>query len=157
MQIKKLFENWDMTGLKLNLGFLETEWHPQELDREAAWELYVEMLTRVVTQQLADEHGDEETALQSIHSLFPVTREVLRRKGRGCVQFTKIAVVVLNQVVRPFTAKWHRLSRQGAFERDDHCRMFREELLQLQAELCKYTKLLSEVAQVEDLTALGER
>jgi hypothetical protein len=154
MKFKKLLENWDLTSLKINLGFLETEWNPQELDREAAWELYVEMLTRVITQPLPDEHGDEKTALDSVYSLFVLTRDVLKRKGRGCVQFTKIAVIVLNQLVRPFTAKWHKLSLEGAFKDQEQCKLFRKELSDLQVELRKYSKLLAEISQVEDMSAL---
>jgi hypothetical protein len=96
MKLKKWFENWGLTKLKVSIGFLETEWEPQEADRDAAWELYVEMLTRIVTQPLIDDDGDEKTALDSVHALFGITREILRRKGRDCIQFSKIAVIVLN-------------------------------------------------------------
>ena len=51
-------------------------------DRIAAWELYVEMFTRVATRRLPSESGDEKTALESIHSLFPTTRGILRQHGR---------------------------------------------------------------------------
>src|SRR2546422_1131773 len=105
MKLRKWLENWDLTNLKIKAGVLEAEWKPQELDREAAWELYVEMLTRIVTQPLPEEQGHESAASDSVHALFPITREILRRKGRDCLQFTKIAVIVLNQVVRPFTSK----------------------------------------------------
>ena len=107
MKWKKWLENWDMTSLKINLKFLEMEWKPQEADKNAAWELYIEMLTRIATQKLPKEHGDEVRALESVHSLFPLTRETIKRHGRECEEFTKIAIVVLNQIVRPFTAKWH--------------------------------------------------
>ena len=110
MKLKKWFENWGLTKLKVSMGFLETEWSPQEADRDAAWELYVEMLTRIVTQPLAVTDGDEQTALDSVNALFGITREILRSKGRDCIEFSKIAVIVLNQIVRPFTAKWHKLS-----------------------------------------------
>ena len=63
MKVKKLLENWDLTGLKLKLGFLETEWNPQVKDAEAAWELYVELLTRTATQPIPYEAGVEKTAL----------------------------------------------------------------------------------------------
>lgn len=155
MKIRKLLENWDLTGLKVNLGFLEADWQPQEKDREAAWELYVEMLTRIVTQPLPAEHGDEKTALESVYALFGITREILRRKGRECIQFSKIAVLVLNQIVRPFTAKWHRLSLAGAFEDENRRREFREELAALQLVLRNYTRALAQIAEVEDLTALA--
>ncbi len=155
MKLQKWLENWDLTKLKVKTGFLEAEWEPQEKDREAAWELYVEMLTRIATQPLPVEHGDEKTALESVHALFGITREILRNKGRECVQFTKIAVIVLNQIVRPFTAKWHHLSITGAFSDHEKCKEFREDLVGLQNDLRKYTRLLSEIAQVEDLTTIS--
>ena len=155
MKLRKWLENWDMTSLKINVGILETEWQPQEKDREAAWELYIEMLTRIVTQPLPETNGDEESALKSVHALFGITREILRRKGRECVQFTKLAVVVLNQIVRPFTAKWHRISLSGAFQDPSVRKEFRDDLAKLQVELRKYTKALAEIAEVEDMTALA--
>ena len=156
MKLKKWFENWDLAKLKIKVGVLEAEWEPQEKDREAAWELYIEMLTRIVTQPLPDEHGDEKTALDSVHAIFGITREILRRKGRECVQFTKIAIIVLNQIVRPFTAKWHKLSVDNAFKDSDKRKEFRKDLVNLQKDLCNYTRLLAEIAQVEDLTALTQ-
>ena len=117
MKWKKWLENWDMTSLKVNLKFLEMEWQPKEPDKNAAWELYIEMLTRITTQHLQPEHGDEKTTLASIYNLFPLTRELIKRHGRDCFEFTKIAVVVLNQVVRPFTEKWHKESLKSAFKK----------------------------------------
>ena len=132
MQFKKLLEQWDLDSLKIKAGFLEMEWVPRDEDRSAAWELYVEMLTRVATQRLTPGQGQEPAALNSIYQLFPLTRDIIKRNGRHCVNFTKIAVVVLNQKVRPFTTKWH-----GRFEGSenisaDRAREFRTDLEQLQ-------------------------
>lgn len=154
MKWSKWLENWDMTSLKISVPFLEMEWKPQEEDKAAAWELYIELLTRIATQPLDAEHGDEKTALESVFSLFSITRQVLKNNTRNCTEFTKIAIVVLNQVVRPFTAKWHRLSLQGAFNDADQCIAFRSELVTLQVTLRKYTKMLANMAGVEDLTSL---
>jgi len=154
MKLREWLDEWSMTSLRINPPFLEMEWAPNDHDKDAAWELYIEMLTRIATQHLEPDHGDEETALTSIFSLFGITREVLKRKGRHCIEFTKIAIVVLNQVIRPFTAKWHRLSKQDAFQNEDQCRVFREELSDLQEILRTYTKMLADMAGVEDLTTL---
>lgn len=156
MKLKEWLDEWSMTSLKINARFLEMEFKPSDYDKNAAWELYIELLTRIATQHLEPEHGDEKTALESIHSLFALTREVIKRQGRHCLEFTKIAVVILNQVIRPFTAKWHRLAVQGAFENADQCHAFREELCRLQACLRSYTKMLADMAGVEDLTELEE-
>ena len=125
-------------------------------DQDAAWDLYVEMLTRIVTQPLPSDAGDEKTALDSVYSLFSTTREILRRRGRNTIQFAKVAIPVLNQIVRPFTAKWHKESLSGAFI--DPCRRqeFRQELAALQDELRNYNRMLAAIAGVEDLTDLEQ-
>ncbi len=154
MRWKEWLDNWSMSGLKINAGFLEMEWEPRDRDRDAAWELYVELLTRITTQHLQPEHGDEKTALDSVHALFALTRETLKRQGRHCEVFAKIAIVVLNQIVRPFTAKWHKESLAGAFDDAARCQEFRDELSELQRQLREYTKMLADIANVEDLTTL---
>lgn len=156
MKWKKWLENWDMTSLKISTPFLEMEWNPAEPDRDAAWELYIELLTRITTQPLANENGDEKIALDSIHNLFSITRTTIKTYGRDCNEFTKIAIVVLNQVIRPFTAKWHKVSLSGGFNDDKTCVQFREELKVLQEMLHIYTKMLAEMADVEDLTKLDD-
>jgi hypothetical protein len=44
MKWKDLLENWGMTSLKLKAGFLETEWKPTDPDKDAARDLYIELL-----------------------------------------------------------------------------------------------------------------
>ncbi len=141
------------TNLKIKSSFLEADWKPQDSDKSAAWCLYVEMITRITTQPL--EGGNEKTALDSIVSLFAITREILK-KYEGCAEFSKIAIIVLNQVIRPFTDKWHILSLRGAFQRPDECKEFRSELEKLQKNLRNYTKMLADMADVEDITSLED-
>ena len=80
----------------------------------------------------------------------------MRRHGRGTIDFAKVAIPVLNQIVRPFTAKWHMEGLAGAFDDADKCNTFREELAALQNELRKYNRMLAEIAGVEDLTELEQ-
>jgi len=152
MKLRKWIEKWDMTSLKINVKFLEMEWSPNTADQDAAWELYIEMLTRSATQYLAPEDGDEEAGLDSIHQLFGITRSILREHGRDCVTFSRIAVVALNQVIRPFTSKWHRIAKTDGFGDRENRLEFRKELAALQADLRKYTTALADIASVEDLT-----
>lgn len=155
MKWKDLLENWGMTSLKLKAGFLETEWKPTDPDKDAAWDLYVELLTRITTRPLPDQHGIEKTALESVHSLFPTTRAILKSRGRQCVEFTKLAIVVLNQIIRPFTSKWHRISISEGFSDPETCLEFRRELETLQGQLVIYAIALADIAGVEDLTELN--
>lgn len=148
------FKDFRLEKVKLNLNIAQVELSFQPTDRDAAWELYVEMLTRIVTQPLPAQAGDEQTALDSVFSLFPTTREILRRRGPGAAEFSKVAIPVLNQIVRPFTAKWHKESLAGAFNHESKRQEFRAELQALQQELRNYNRILAEIAEVEDLTDL---
>jgi hypothetical protein len=156
MKRRDFLEKWGLSSLKIKLPFLEGEFNPRDPDRAAAWELYVELLTRITTQYLPAEDGDEEAALQSVFVIFSLTREILRKHGSGAGEFAKLAIPVLNQIIRPFTAKWHRLSVAGAFKDREQCREFRAELSALRPRLRAYTCALADMAQVEDLTTLEE-
>lgn len=156
MKWSEWLENWGMTSLRIKAPFLDMEWKPQDADKSAAWDLYVELLTRITTQKLPDSFGDEATALGSIFSLFGTTRIVMKSNGRNCIEFTKLAVVILNQVVRPFTAKWHKLSLEGAFNDENLCLEFRAELSEMQRVLAVYTEMLADMAGVEDLSKIED-
>ena len=153
--LRQWFDKWQLSKLKVNAKIFDAEFEFKPSDRTAAWELYIELLTRIATQPLPEFDGDEKTALDSVHSLFAITREILRRHGPKCVQFTKIAVIVLNQIVRPFTAKWHPLSLQNALTDPTHQAKFREELDDLQRDLRNYTGMLADIAGVEDLSQIA--
>ena len=153
-KLRTLLEKFYLEKIQLNTKLVDAEISFESTDRDAAWELYIEMLTRIVTQPLPSKAGDEQTALESVYSLFSTTREILRRRGRGTIQFSKVAIPVLNQVVRPFTAKWHKESLAGAFRKERKRKEFREELEILQEDLRNYNRMLSKIAGVEDLTDL---
>ena len=87
-----------------------------------------------------------------MYSLFALTRQTLKNQGRHYTEFAKIAVIVLNQVVRPFTAKWHGASLAGEFNQPKHRAEFRKELKELQEKLRHYSSLLADLAGVEDMT-----
>lgn len=154
MNLLNWLKKWELNSLKINAQFLELEVKFNQADRNAAWEMYIELLTRITTQYLSPESGDEEAALKSIYSIFDTTRQILKKHGKDCTEFAKIAIIVLNQIIRPFTAKWHKKSMQEAFKQTEECNAFREELSNLQTQLRNYTKLLSDIAEVEDLTDL---
>ena len=154
MSLGDLFKNFHLEKVKLNLSVIEMEIPFKASDKDAAWELYIEMLTRIVTQPLPSDSGDEKTALDSVYALFSLTREILRRRGRETIEFSKVAIPVLNQIVRPFTAKWHKESLAGAFDKESKRKEFRSELEILQRDLRNYNSMLAQIAGVEDLTNL---
>ena len=153
---REWLEKWELSELRFSADFLDMRWQPTEADRNAAWDMYVEMLTRITTQKLGFDDGVEKAALDSVYSLFGLTRETIKTHGRESNEFAKISIVVLNQLIRPFTAKWHRLSTSGAFAEDSRRVEFRRELEELQTKLRRYTSMLAHMAGVEDLSGMEE-
>jgi hypothetical protein len=101
-------------------------WNPNDAERQAAWELCVELCTRVPVVPLRDHEGLLEEALTSLHNIFGQTREILRRNGpavaedrRGELSLAVLAGHMLNQVIRPITAYWHpEIQRLGAMNNE---------------------------------------
>jgi len=73
MKLKSWLKQWKLEKLKIKAAYLEAEISFNDTDKKAAWELYIELLTRITTQHLEPADGDEQTALNSVFSLFKTT------------------------------------------------------------------------------------
>ena len=99
--------------LDLKLVSVSGIWEPNDTERAAAWELYVELITRIGVVPL--ENGLLSEALSSLYSLFGSSREVLRRYGpdvaepkrSGQYNLGYLVVVMLNFALRPVLSYWH--------------------------------------------------
>jgi hypothetical protein len=160
-------------GLKLPLLTLEGIWEADQAQQEAAWELHVELATRIAAVHLADNEGLSREALSSLYSIFASTREILRRNGpavgrpqkNGQLTFASIAVAVLNLALRPVLAKWHPLLLDHEAKRPpgmssweweqpehwDKARELRAALNTVRAPLRAYADLLAQAADVASL------
>jgi hypothetical protein len=103
-------EIWKISDRAVASGREDEFWAPTAADRALAWDIYVELRTRVAVQELGDDEGDDATALKSIYELFPLSRECMRKHGVGCAHTGALLTAFLNQKVRPFTAAWHKKS-----------------------------------------------
>lgn len=149
-------------------------WKPDKDERDAAWEMYVELVTRATVVELQPGEGLLREALASYYSLFETTRRILRDHGpavarpkgrnRNRLSFAEIAVGVLNGSVRPLLAKWHPLLQDYESQRPplmspmQHERSWtlepelRSEINRVRKILILYADLLAKIANVPQLT-----
>jgi hypothetical protein len=159
----------------LNLRFLQIAgtWEPNDAERRAAWELYVEMVTRVAVVPLPAGNGLLRESLTSLYSLFGTTRGILRtygpdvaeQKPNGQFSFGYLAVAILNVAVRPFLARWHpeleqwEAARPATVSQREHEQRWprghelREELETTRQALAEWASLLAAVNAIPDLAA----
>lgn len=169
MQLENLTAELAIPGL----GSIGGEWSPDVAERAAAWELYVELITRVGVVKLPENQGLLRDAYSSLHSVFGTTRGILRRHGPAVahaepprnVSFGHLAVVILNEAIRPLLAEWHpRLVDHEArrpegrtrveWEREwkDHTEA-RAALADVSRSLDQFAGILGEVCGVASITA----
>ncbi|MEN9444364.1 MAG: hypothetical protein RIS47_1254 [Bacteroidota bacterium] len=132
--------------------FFEIDFAIGDKDKDAAWILYIEIVTRIASQQMADDEGDDKTALDSLFNIFKLTRELIKTSGRDCKEFSKIAIVILNLVLRPFLTKWHKGDDTKAHIENHHAE-FRNDLHEVQDNMRIYTSILAEMLELEDVTS----
>ena len=160
MNIKHKFSDflreYNLQNLKINLPFIEAEFNITDDDLTASWDIYIELATRITTQTLDDNTGVEQAALKSVYDVFIETRETLKTKGRKAPSFSYLSICMLNNCMRPFLAKWHKISEEGGFADAEKCLEFREELRGLQEDLKKYSALFANLAVVDNNTIISE-
>lgn len=157
----------------LNLPFLQVSgtWEPNDDERKAAWELHVELVTRISVVQLGAEEGLLSEALTSLYTFFPTTRDILRRYGpdvaepkpSGQFNFGGLAVAMLNYALRPLLAQWHpalddwenrrpidrsRREHELAWERADELRAALDATRDV---LTQYARLMANVCGIPDM------
>ena len=162
-------------SLKAPFAEISGEWEVEKAEQQAAWEMYVELSTRITVVPLAPEQGLLREALASYYSLFASTREILRRHGPAIAKlprdvdqtdkysFGYLATWMLNGAVRPVLAHWHPLledwetGRPSDVSRRDHERAWahhdelRDELERVRAVLVDYAWLLSQACDAPAL------
>jgi hypothetical protein len=154
---------------------VEGTWEVDEDQQRAAWEMHVELVTRIAIVGLRPDEGILREALSSHYSLFESTREILRRYGPtlakqrgGNISFGYLAVAVLNTVLRPLLAKWHpelasyEAARPATVSVAEHERNWpaavelRDAIEKTRGILVEYADLLAEVAGVPSLIIPAE-
>ncbi len=149
-------------SLSLPFGIGKLDLEPNEVEQRSAWTLYVELMTRVAIQPLDKDSGLLRDALNSLYTLFKLTRNVLCTAGpevaNGPQSLGPVAIEVLNKGLRPFMAKWHPrlLVYEAACPEDvnlvDHERHWedygemRQELEDLQNRMREYADMLAKIA-----------
>lgn len=82
-----------------------------DVERRAAWDIYIELATRVTARPMNPEHGLMRDALTSLHSIFAIVRETLKQAGptvaRGPMSLGGFSLRLLNVELAPFLAEWH--------------------------------------------------
>lgn len=103
---------------------------PSPLERNAALDLQIELVTRVGVQPLPASQGSLREALTSLHTLFATTRKALHQltvDDATPVTLPTIATRLINDHLRPFLTTWHTALQQHEASRPPDMSTFQHE------------------------------
>lgn len=169
----------DSVEVSLTIPYISSitgTWKPNDAEKKASWELYVELVTRISVVELKRSEGFLREALDSLYLLFQTTREILRKYGsdvavprkKGDLSFGKLAIIILNYQLRPVLSKWHPLLTDYEEQRAngvsikthedtwEHNKELRDALNETRKVLMQYSVYLAKVANVEPIYTNGE-
>ena len=145
-------------------GWLSVTLEPNVSETNAAWELYVELATRISSKRFDRKHGSLRAALESLYAIFTQTRIVLRSAGPDVAKsknsFGPFAIRFLTDVLGTFLLRWHEplrayeASKPEKIPVTDHERVwdrheeFCQELDELREKTTAYVKALAQIAGV---------
>lgn len=164
-------ETVELSEVEVSFLGIKGKWVADRRQMDAAWEMYVELVTRVAVQSLEQNEGLLREALTSLYALFGETRRILKAYGPGVARplrpaaltFGTIAVDVLNKVLRPLLSHWHptlqayeatRSPGTTPLEHESrwtHAAALRTDLARVRTQLGTYAELLASVAAVPHL------
>ncbi len=160
-------EDWQVTEIEIETLGQKWKLANSGTQKRVAWSLFVEIVTRIATQSMSDEDGDNGIALKSLYELFQYTRKSIteikptsmlpsRKKSLDTVE--TYALTMLNQDLRPFLSKWHpiwdawrRANPDTACLSWDQHTAFRNELKVLQTQIRARAKGLGKIAGVSEI------
>jgi hypothetical protein len=149
---------WDLHQLQppvIDNDRLLEFWSPTDADRAVAWDVYVELATRITVEELKDTEGNSKTALESVAKLFTLTRDSLKSHGINSANAGTLITAFLNHRVRSFTAHWHPLATkidENAEKKEDFDPQLRQQFrAQLRNEIQPVLKSLAKaLASISD-------
>ncbi|MDB5015037.1 MAG: hypothetical protein JWQ25_3239 [Daejeonella sp.] len=138
------------------------------VDQECAWKIYIELITRVSTNELKDGTGILRESLNSLYNVFTTLRKILKNSGAELAKtpadknkytVASLLLIIMNKHLRPFLSKWHPLlleheqkketvtsqfTHESNWEKNGQ---FRSELKELQAGLEEYINTAKDIAE----------
>ena len=92
-------------------GWLSVTLAPNKSERRAAWQLYVELATRIASRPFDVPPDRPARALESLYSVVVLTRQILRDAGpdvaRSDKAFGPLTIRFLSEVLISFLQRWH--------------------------------------------------
>lgn len=150
-------KDFEIDEAQLGLGDQNITLRPNDIDRQIAYKIWVELSTRKIGLEIDLEHDVLAEVYDSWHTFFTVTRELVKDvpvskfRRKDTERIIKLSIDVLNTGLRPHLTKW-----QARFRRWYDKKLDADEHLDLEPQAVQL-KFPAVEELKEDLMAVNER
>ncbi|MBI4027463.1 MAG: hypothetical protein HY360_20930 [Verrucomicrobia bacterium] len=139
-------------GLPFGLGNITYE--ATDRDRVLAWKMYVQLQTRKAALPFDEDHDVIVNVLDSLHDMFPITRELLSEvnphHGKSQKSIADFVLRVLNDGIRPYLTRWHATYRRWWDAAIEDPENKNKSMQEIQCAFPKYKKLTIDLKKMND-------
>lgn len=108
----RYLSDFEIDSAELGIGDYKVSFKPNDLDRQIAYSIWVELSTRKIGLPIDVKDDVISEVYDSWHSFFGVTRELIKDipvskvRGDSTGRIIEISIEVLNEGLRPHLTKW---------------------------------------------------
>lgn len=148
------FRKFEVDQAEIGIGSTKFKLTPNEVDREIAYKIWVELSTRKIGLEIDLEHDVIFEVYDSWHAFFSVTRELIKDvpvskfRRKGTQEIIKMSIGVLNDGLRPHLTRWQARFRRWYEQKATHTDFGDHSPQDIQAQFPKYDELRKDLMEV---------
>lgn len=100
-----------LDSVSISAGPLNATFKPTDEERDAAWQIMVDLGTSVATQPFLEDSGHLRDVMTSLHRIFNSIKQALKdlrpSKFDSDMNFASVCMSLLTGCLGPFLARWH--------------------------------------------------
>lgn len=154
IQNQRLFKSFEIDQAEIGVGAQKIKLSPNEIDRQIAYKIWVELSTRKIGLPIDLEHDVVAEIYDSWHAFFSVTRDLVKdvpvRKFRrkDTEEIVRLSIAVLNEGLRPHLTAWQARFRRWYERSATDAALVHEAPQDIQKKFPQYAELSSDLMAV---------
>jgi len=144
----------EINEAEFGIGQATVKLSPNEVDRQIAYKIWVELSTRKIGLPIDLQHDVISEVYDSWHTFFTVTRELIKDvpvrkfKRRDTERIIRLSIDVLNEGLRPHLTAWQARFRHWYSKKIDHVDFGDKSPQEVQQQFPKFEELSNDMLAV---------
>lgn len=151
---RSLFQKFEIDQAEVGIGTNKLKLSINEIDRQIAYKIWVELSTRKIGLPIDLEHDVISEVYDSWHTFFTVTRELIKDvpvnkfRRKETEEIVRMSIGVLNDGLRPHLTTWQARFRRWYGNATEHSSFIDQSPQEIQQRYPRYDELRTDLLSV---------